>query len=115
MTDDLGCAFHVRSFGVFSQHLASLHFARRLKHDKNGGFPRLTEIGTPPAIFLACRIGRQPDTRSEGRNDMYKGNNSFRTTLAAITCTLVVSTTCLASVVGPAATATAEVSTRAIA
>ena len=46
---------------------------------------------------------------------MYKGNNSFRTTLAALACTLVVSTTCLASVVGPAATATAEVSTRTIA
>ena len=46
---------------------------------------------------------------------MYKGNNSFRTTLAALACTLVVSATCLASVVGPAATATAEVSTRAIA
>jgi len=45
----------------------------------------------------------------------YKGNNSFRTTLAALVCTLVVSTTCLASVVGPAATATSEVSARTIA
>ncbi|WP_447724378.1 hypothetical protein [Sphingomonas koreensis] len=43
---------------------------------------------------------------------MYKGNNSFRTTLAALVCTLVVSTTCLASVVGPAATATADISTQ---
>jgi hypothetical protein len=49
----------------------------------------------------------------KGRNDMYKGNNSFRTTLAAIACTLVVSTTCLATVVGPAATATAQISTQA--
>ncbi len=46
---------------------------------------------------------------------MYKGNNSFRSTMAALICTLVVSTTCLASVVGPAATATADVSTRATA
>ncbi|WP_186456893.1 hypothetical protein [Sphingomonas suaedae] len=47
---------------------------------------------------------------------MYKVTNSFRTTLAAIACTLVVSTTCLASVVGPAATATQDVVTvRAIA
>lgn len=43
---------------------------------------------------------------------MYKGNNSFRATMAALVCTLVVSTTCLASVVGPAATATADISTR---
>ncbi|RSU24211.1 hypothetical protein [Sphingomonas koreensis] len=46
---------------------------------------------------------------------MYKGNNSFRSTMAALICTLVVSTTCLASVVGPAATATADVSTQATA
>ncbi len=48
---------------------------------------------------------------------MYKGNNSFRTTLAALVCTLVVSTTSLATVVGPAVTATngGAVSTRAIA
>ncbi|MEG3179774.1 hypothetical protein [Sphingomonas sp. LT1P40] len=39
----------------------------------------------------------------------YKGNKSFRTTLAAIVCTLVVSTASLASVVGPATTATASV------
>jgi len=44
---------------------------------------------------------------------MYKGKNSFRTTMAALVCTLVVSTTCLASVVGPAATATADISTQA--
>ena len=37
---------------------------------------------------------------------MYKGHNSFRTTLAALLCTLVVSTTSLATVVGPAVTAT---------
>ena len=55
------------------------------------------------------------DTKFKGRNEMYKGKNSFRTTLAAIACTLVVSTTCLASVVGPAATATADVSTQAAA
>jgi hypothetical protein len=48
---------------------------------------------------------------------MYKGNNSFRTTLAALVCTLIVSTTSLATVVGPAVTATdgITVSTRAIA
>lgn len=46
---------------------------------------------------------------------MYKGTNSFRTTMAALVCTLVVSTTCLASVVGPAATATADISAQAIA
>lgn len=48
---------------------------------------------------------------------MYKGNNSFRTTLAALVCTLVVSTASLASVVGPAVTATGgtPVSARAIA
>ncbi len=46
---------------------------------------------------------------------MYKGHNSFRTTLAAIACTLVVSTTCLASVVGPATTATHSVSAHATA
>lgn len=32
----------------------------------------------------------------------YKGTNNFRTTLAAIACTLVVSTTCLLGAVGPA-------------
>lgn len=32
----------------------------------------------------------------------YKGNNSFRTTLAAMVCTLVISTTCLLGAVGPA-------------
>jgi len=48
---------------------------------------------------------------------MYKGNNSFRTTIAALVCTLVVSTTSLATVVGPAVTATdgVAVSNRAIA
>ena len=37
---------------------------------------------------------------------MYKGTNSFRTTLAALVSTLIVSTTSLATVVGPAVTAT---------
>ncbi|HSX54646.1 MAG TPA: hypothetical protein VLG14_05045 [Sphingomonas sp.] len=85
------------------------------KHAKNGGFQPVSELGTRPAISLTCREWRRKRHQIKGRNDMYKGNNSFRTTMAALVCTLVVSTTCLASVVGPAATATAEVSTQAVA
>ena len=38
----------------------------------------------------------------------YKGNNSIRTTLAAIACTVVISTTCLLGAVGPATAHAAE-------
>lgn len=38
----------------------------------------------------------------------YKGNKNFRTTFAAIACTLVVSTTCLLGAVGPATAQAAE-------
>ncbi|MBX3595412.1 hypothetical protein [Sphingomonas sp.] len=40
----------------------------------------------------------------------YKGHTSFRTTLAAIACTLVVSTTCLMGAIAPGAAHAATIS-----
>jgi hypothetical protein len=113
----MGGALHAELLGYFPKFWQARSFRPFVAWSKNGENLRENRIGTPRARCLACREGRQRNKDIEGRKTMYKGNNSFRTTLAALVCTLVVSTTSLATVVGPAVTATdgATVSARTIA
>jgi hypothetical protein len=113
----MGCALHAELLGYFPKFWQVRSFSHIALWSENGGNLGQNEFGTPRAKCLACRGGRQRNEEIEGRKTMYKGNNSFRTTLAALVCTLVVSTTSLATVVGPAVTATngGAVSTRTIA